>query len=124
MKTICIDIDGTICAYEGWKGSDSFGQVLPGAADAILRLHEDGWFVIIFSTRADKNRIEAFLNANNIYFDAINENPNQPENALGGKVLADVYLDDRAITFKGNWEDAYSEIISFVPWEQKGGSDE
>lgn len=120
MKTICIDIDGTICTYSGWRGSDKFGEVLPDAAESILRLHEDGWFVIIFSTRSDKIEVEKFLRSNNIFFDAVNENPHQPENALGGKPIADVYLDDRAVTFRGNWEEAYSEVVNFVPWERKG----
>lgn len=119
MKTICIDIDGTICRYEEWAGANHFGAVLPGAKEAILKLKEEGWYVIIFSTRADKKAISDFLNLHNIPFDSINENPNQPDNAIGGKPLADVYLDDRAITFRGNWAQAYNEIINFKPWDKQ-----
>lgn len=118
MKTICIDIDGTISRYIEWVDAQTFGEVLPHCAEAIHHLKADGWFVIIYSTRADKNEITRFLNENNVPFDAINENPNQPANAVGGKPYADVYLDDRAIQFDGHWEDMYERVSSFLPWEE------
>ena len=121
MKTICIDIDGTICRYDGWRGHDHFGIVLPGAREAIKKLHEDGWYIIIFSTRSKRDSIKKFLENEKIYFDSINENPYQPDNALGGKPIADVYLDDKAVTFKGDWATAYEEIINFQPWEKESG---
>lgn len=119
MKTICIDIDGTICEYQDWKGEESFGKILPGAQEYIYKLKADGWFIIIFSTRSDKSAIANFLTANEICYDSINENPHQPLNAVGGKPIADVYLDDRAITFRGNWSEAYNTIINFKPWENE-----
>ena len=123
MKTICIDIDDTICRYDGWHGSDHFGKVIPGAKDSIRKLHEKGWYIIMFTTRSNRESIRKFLEAKDIYFDAINENPHQPENALGGKPIADVYLDDKAITFKGDWPLAYKEIINFTPWVINGRGD-
>lgn len=118
MKTICIDIDGTICRYSKWISPYHFGEILPNAKEIINRLHEDGWYIIIFSTRSDKEIIKDFLIRNNIYFDSINNNPYQPQNAVGGKPLADIYLDDRAITFKGDWNQTYAKIINFKPWEK------
>lgn len=119
MKTICIDIDGTICKYQGWKGKDNYGDIIPGADMAIRHLHGDGWYIIIYSTRSNKESIKRFLESHDIYFDSINSNPNQPENAIGGKPIADVYLDDRAVTFRGDWGVAYTDIVNFVPWEKK-----
>jgi adenylylsulfate kinase len=118
MKTICIDIDGTISHYIEWVDSKTFGEVLPHCAETIHHLKADGWYVIIYTTRADKAEISKFLEANNIPFDAINENPNQPDNAKGGKPIADVYVDDRAIQFDGNWVGAYEKISGFVSWEE------
>jgi hydroxymethylpyrimidine pyrophosphatase-like HAD family hydrolase len=117
MKTICIDIDGTLVHYEEWQGENYFGPVIPGAADAVKQLRLNGWFVIIYTTRSDKAVIKKFLIENKIEFDAINENPYQPINAIGGKPIADVYIDDRAITFDGDWTTAYDKIVSFKPWE-------
>ena len=118
MKTVCIDIDGTISHFIEWVDSRTFGEVLPHCAETIHHLKADGWYVIIYTTRADKAEISKFLDANNIPFDTINENPNQPDNAKGGKPIADVYVDDRAIQFDGNWTGAYEKITGFKTWEE------
>ena len=118
MRTVCIDIDGTISHYIEWVDSKTFGEVLPHCAETIHRLKADGWYVIIYTTRGDKAEISKFLEANNIPFDAINENPNQPDNAKGGKPIADVYVDDRAIQFNGDWTEAYQKITGFKAWEE------
>lgn len=118
MRTVCIDIDGTISRYIEWVDAKTFGEVLPHCAETIHHLKADGWFVIIYTTRADKAEIKRFLDANNIPFDAINENPNQPPNAEGGKPYADVYVDDRAIQFDGDWVGAYQKITGFKAWEE------
>ena len=118
MRTICIDIDGTISHYIEWVDAKTFGEVLPHCAETIHHLKADGWYVIIYTTRADKKEIVGFLESNNIPFDAINENPNQPDNAKGGKPYADVYVDDRAIQFDGDWQGAYEKITGFASWEE------
>lgn len=118
MRTVCIDIDGTISHFIEWVDSKTFGEVLPHCAETIHHLKADGWYVIIYTTRADKAEISKFLENNNIPFDAINENPNQPDNAKGGKPIADVYVDDRAIQFDGNWAGAYEKITGFASWEE------
>lgn len=118
MRTVCIDIDGTISRYIEWVDSKTFGEVLPHCAETIHHLKADGWFVIIYTTRSDHKEIKKFLDEHNIPFDSINENPNQPENAKGGKPYADVYVDDRAIQFDGDWTEAYQKIIGFTTWEE------
>jgi adenylylsulfate kinase len=118
MRTVCIDIDGTISRYIEWVDAKTFGEVLPHCAETIHHLKADGWNVIIYTTRANKNEITKFLDKYNIPFDAINENPNQPENAIGGKPMADVYVDDRAIQFDGDWAGAYEKITGFKSWEE------
>ena len=119
MKTVCIDIDGTICHFINWQGPEVFGDVLPGAVENIRKLKESGCFIIIYTTRADKHVIAKFLSKNGIPYDAINENPNQPQNAKGGKPIADVYIDDRNVSFNGNWTKTYKEVMLFKPWEEK-----
>lgn len=119
-KTICIDIDGTLVHYEEWKGEKHFGAIVEGASSATHKLHENGWYIIIYSTRANKELISRFLDDSKIEFDSINENPNQPENAKDGKPYADIYVDDRAICFNGDWEQTLMEIEKFKPWEMKG----
>ena len=117
-KTVCIDLDGTLVHYEEWQGEEHFGKVLLGASTATKALHEKGWFIIIYTTRSNKTILSKFLSENQIEFDAINENPYQPSNAIGGKPIADVYVDDRALCFKGDWARTESEILKFKPWEE------
>lgn len=120
-KIICIDIDGTLVKYTEWSGPNNFGEVLPDAAEATQKLHANGWYIIIYTTRADNEATGKFLHDNGFYFDSINGNPFQPENAEGGKPFADVYVDDRALCFKGDWKQTLKDIENFKPWEKMNG---
>ena len=122
-KTICIDLDGTICQYTEWKGETHFGHVIKGAKDALSKLKKNGHTIIIFTTRNDKKLVAEFLKHNNIPFDYINENPIQPDNAIGGKLIADIYVDDRGLTFNGDWEKTVEDIETFKPWEESQQKD-
>ena len=50
-KTICIDFDGVIANYQGWQGTDKFGEPVPGVQNATKVLKEEGYTIIIFTTR-------------------------------------------------------------------------
>lgn len=117
-KTVCIDIDGTICRHEDWQGEHHFGELIPGAREYITKLKQEGWTIIIHTGRNDNKEIEKFLCSNNIPFDLINTSHKQKELNRSGKPLAHVYLDDRAVSFKGDWEKAFHEINSFRPWHE------
>lgn len=118
MKTVCVDIDGTLVHYEEWQGDYHFGEILPGAVDAMKKLKAQGWFIIIYTTRGNNEAVKSFLDKQGVIFDSVNENPFQPDNAKGGKPIADVYIDDRAITFDGDWVSAVDKINRFKTWEQ------
>lgn len=119
-NTICIDFDGVISKYDKWMGKGVFGEVLPGAKEYISRLKEEEWIIIIHTTRSEKELIIEYLKNNGISFDYINYNP---ENVLQGcshrKPLATVYLDDRGLTFDGNWEESYNRIKNFEVWYRR-----
>lgn len=122
-KTICIDLDGTIAHFDEWEGEDKFGELLDGVVDAFRKLKENGWIIIIYTTRSNKKIVKSYLKRNALPFDYINENPDQPNNAIGGKIYADIYLDDRAIQFNGNWGKTLNEILKFEPWMKRKASD-
>lgn len=102
-------------AYEGWAGVDHFGEVLPGAREALSQLREAGWRIIIFTVRGNIDGIAEYLAEQELPYDYINENPAQPKDG-SGKPFADVYVDDRAVTFRGDWTQALDAIEDFVPW--------
>ena len=121
-KTICIDFDGVLADYsEGYQGKDKFGEMIPGADVASQVLKEKGWTIIIYTTRTATAALKKWLEKNNIKYDFINENPNQPEDSKDGcKIAADIYLDDRGMTFRGQWTDwMIREIAEFQPCSAK-----
>ena len=119
-KTICIDFDGVIHDYSnGWQGEDVFGQMIPNADTGTSVLKQKGWTVIIFTTRKKTDEHEKWLKEHNIAYDYINENPGQPD-GTSGKIMADVYLDDRGICFRGRWDSwLVREILDFEPWQEQ-----
>jgi len=44
--TICVDMDGTIAAYDGWKGLRDIGEPLPGAREFMEALRSIGRVVV------------------------------------------------------------------------------
>lgn len=121
-KTICVDFDGVIADYsEGFKGRGVFGAPILGACVVLNALRDDGWKIIVFTTRGEVPLLEDYLINNNIPFDEINRNSDNPPGTNEGKPIADVYLDDRALQFSGDWPRAYYDIINFKPWFEKEG---
>ena len=112
-KTICIDFDGVIADYsqgfQGFQGQDSFGEPLPGTVDALNQLKQNGWKLIIFTTRKATPAFKQYLKDHGIPYDDINKNSEQPKGSNPGKPIADVYLDDRALRFT-NWEQAVADL--------------
>ena len=119
-KTICIDFDGVIHDYSnGFQGEDVFGGMIPNANIGTSVLKEKGWTIIIFTTRKKTEKLKKWLEDNKITYDYINENPEQPERT-SGKVISDVYLDDRGICFNGRWDQwLIREIADFEPWQKR-----
>jgi hypothetical protein len=102
-KTICVDFDGVIADYsDGFQGVDVFGKPIEGASKTLHELHDAGVKIIIFTTRQDTPALRAYLEQNNIPFDEINRNSDQPDHTNEGKPIADAYVDDRAVRFV-NW---------------------
>lgn len=120
-RTICIDFDGVLHDYsEGFEGKDVFGDMVPNADKGTQLLKKKGWTIIIYTTRPKTAKLEKWLKDNGIAYDYINENPDQPEDSKGGKLISDLYLDDRGMRFNGQWNEWLMEdIASFQPWQDK-----
>ncbi len=117
MPTIAIDFDGTITNYKGYKGKGIFDDPLPKCREEIKKIIEQGWTVIINTTRAETWEVQKYLNKHKIPFHYINYNPTNTDLHLSpAKVIADVYLDDRNVEFNGNWEKAIEKISKFKIW--------
>lgn len=109
-KICCIDFDGTCCDMK----YPEIGDPKPGVKEALTKIREMGFEIHIFSCRTNPevtkyliDRIqqvrlmEEFLDKYEIPYDKVlNEN----------KPLARVYIDDRAIGYRGDWEKVIKEM--------------
>ena len=110
MPTLAVDFDGTIAYYRGYAGRGVFLDPIPGAATALQRLKAQGWDIVVFTCRTEEDELRAYLNAHDIPFDAINVGMD-PAMECSGKVYADIYLDDRAVTFR-DWASAPDAVAA------------
>lgn len=97
--TIAVDLDGTLAEIMEPFDPKRIGVVRTGAVKWMKAFKAAGARLIIFTVRGDKEQVAAWLEENEIPYDFINENPDQPE-GTSGKVIADVYWDDRAVNAK------------------------
>lgn len=103
--TVCVDLDGVLAKYDGWKGIRHIGEPIDGAAWMMRKLKEK-YRVLVFTTRTKgsvnctgdeatstvPDLIEIvgdWLDKHAIPYDGIYSGQ--------GKPLAVAYIDDRAV---------------------------
>lgn len=91
---VCIDFDHTLVDHD---------LPLPGAKEAIARLKEAGYAIMIHSCN-NKEWIEKVMRVNDMHFDHIWDGQ--------GKPAVDAYIDDRGVGFDGNWTKAVEEVLN------------
>lgn len=104
-RVLAVDFDGTLFPF-GYIASEP--DPLPGAVEAMQRLKDHGYRLVIFTSRLSprwlaaagyqeaemREAVERQLRAHGIPFDEI----------TGEKLAAEAYIDDRAIRFRdGDW---------------------
>ena len=110
-KRIMIDFDGVINSYKhGWMDGKLVDEPNLGTKEAIDELHNRGYQIVIFTTRALTTHNEPpaskliedlknYLRVHNIYYDGI----------TAEKLPAIAYIDDRAIRFH-NWKQVLKDF--------------
>ena len=100
-RTVCIDIDHTICQS---AGPDSYAEAtcLPGAQDALRELRRAGWIVVLHTGR--------HFNHWKTTVDWLSRNDFEYDQLVFGKPPARYYIDDRAIPFDGDWKTVLSSL--------------
>lgn len=105
---VCVDFDGVLNDYEGWRGPNYMYSPRPGAKEFLQELQKE-YVVAIFSTRPPYNIREWFELYNMPYDKIVTE-----------KVPAVAYIDDRALRFDGNYHKVLYELKNFkTHWEKK-----
>lgn len=108
--TVCIDLDGVLNLYDGWRGADFFHPPRPGAADFLRGLKNRNFRVVVFTIRWAEH-VEQWLERHGLrgFVDSVTDK----------KPVAHVYLDDRAICFEGDFDQALRQIAAFkAHWEK------
>ena len=93
--TICVDLDGTLAEKEEPFSVDTIGAPISKAVEWVRRFRKAGARIIVFTVRGDAHQVAKWLDAHDVPYDYINENPDQPSDA-SHKLRADVYWDDKA----------------------------
>lgn len=106
--TIAVDLDGTLATYESYE-PDEIGTPIRSTVELVNKLHAIGCQIIVFTCRDSEYLVAMWLEDAGVSYDAINETPGQPMGS--GKVLADIYLDDRAV----NIRDGLQAVADMLP---------
>jgi cysteine desulfurase / selenocysteine lyase len=109
QRVACVDLNGVLDRYAGWKGAEHWDLPAPGAREFLRALHQHGWRVIVFTTRhyagaqrwlAQHGMLEYVSEVTDI------------------KPPADVFVDDRAIGHRGDFAATLEQVLGFsAHWE-------
>ena len=111
---ICIDIDGTICNTR--SGGESYADVtqIKDAAETIRALKQEGHYIILYTARHMKtcnhNTGRVIATQGKILLEWLEKHQIPYDELLFGKPLADIYIDDKAHKFLGDWNQTKQEI--------------
>ena len=105
-KTILFDLDGVLNTYDGKYDENNIPPIKEGAYDLIKELSAD-YKIIIFTTR------NSLIASKWIIENGLNE---YVENVTNIKEPAYLLIDDRCITFNGNYEELKRKIKNFKVW--------
>jgi hypothetical protein len=106
---VCVDLDGVLNAFDGWKGAEFFHPPRAGAHDFLRDLNQRGYRVVVFTVRWAPH-VETWLAEHGLaqYVAAVTDK----------KPPAHVYVDDRAICFEGDFVKTLDRIGDFkAHWE-------
>jgi beta-phosphoglucomutase-like phosphatase (HAD superfamily) len=106
---VCVDLNGVLDAYTGWKHADHWDSPRPGAEAFLRALTERGFDVVVFTTRHHA-QVRRWLQQHGLlaYVSGVTRR----------KPPAHVFVDDRAVCFRGDFDETLDKIVHFkAHWE-------
>ena len=107
---VCVDLNGVLDLYTGWKHPDHWDPPRPGAAAFLERLTTRGFDVVVFTTRHAVD-VRRWLREHGLlrHISAVTRR----------KPPAHVFVDDRAVCFRGDFDDTLRRVEAFkAHWEE------
>lgn len=127
-KLLCMDFDGVIHAYNsGWQGATTVADPPVNGAFDFLQNASGKMDVCIYSSRSgEPGGIQAMQNwMERRLINYYGQIPDWYAKVKWptSKPAASVSIDDRAITFTGEWPNV-DDLVSFQPWNKKKSFDD
>lgn len=121
--TLCLDFDGVVHSYtSGWQGARVISDPpVPGALGFMLGMLNSGWDVCIHSSRSGhlfaRSAMRTWLrhHAGDSWYEFMGHYGLESVRFPLFKPAALITIDDRALTFRGDWP-SDSELRRFKPW--------
>lgn len=110
-KHVCVDFDGVLAEYDGWKGPENLGAPRPGAAEFLQEINDLGMKVIILTTR---NPLTVRVWLDDLGIDHL------VDRVTREKPPALAYIDDRAIPYEGDFGAVLWKLVRFTPYWKNG----
>jgi hypothetical protein len=108
-QVACVDLNGVLDTYTGWKGPSHFDPPRPGARAFLEALGSRGFRTIVFTTRYPDD-VWRWLREHQL--DGL------VAEVTDRKPAAHVFVDDRAVCFRGDFEATLRDIDAFAAhWE-------
>lgn len=103
-RIIAIDFDHTLCDTAHPVEGKKMGAPMPGALEVVEELQDRGYGVIVFTI----NNVQVVGEWLDYYnFDC---------QVTSIKPAAEVYVDDKALRFTGNWQQTLKELEVLTGW--------
>jgi len=108
-RVVCVDLNGVLDAYGGWRDESHWDPPREGARAFLQALVSAGFDVVVFTTRwrPDARRWLEEHGLLSLVSDVTDRKP-----------PAHVFVDDRAVCFRGDYDCTLVEILEFrAHWE-------
>jgi selenocysteine lyase/cysteine desulfurase len=109
-RVVCVDLNGVLDRYAGWRGEEHWDAPAPGAREFLRTLRDQGCRIVVFTTRH-------YLGAQRWL--AEHDLLQYVSEVTDTKPAADVFVDDRAICHRGDFAETIEQVLAFsTHWQR------
>jgi hypothetical protein len=104
---VCVDLDGVLNTFDGWRGAEYFHPPRPGAREFLASLKQAGYRVVVLTVRWHEWVLD-WLREHHLaeFVDEVTDR----------KPPAHAYIDDRAVCFRGDFQSTLNDVQAFRPF--------